>query len=116
MIRRLAVLTAFAIAPMVPSLAIAMDAYIPILVPITGFIALEGMAQRNGAIQALENAPDGVKVTYEVSDTSTSPEVAVTALHRALERGKPVAAAHAPAPMPSTIRSTTPSARCRSSG
>lgn len=93
MIRRLAVLTAFAIASMVPSLAIAMDAYIPILVPITGFIALEGTSQRNGAIQALENAPDGVKVTYEVSDTSTSPEVAVTALHRALERGKPVAAA-----------------------
>lgn len=32
-------------------------------------------------------------VRYEVSDTSTSPEVAVTALTRALERGQPVAAA-----------------------
>lgn len=77
----------------ISSQARAAEAYVPILVPITGFIAIEGTAQRNGAIQALENAPDGVTVTYEVSDTSTSPEVAVTALTRALERGKPVAAA-----------------------
>ena len=98
MIRRFAMLTAFAAAVAatttgLASQAGATDAYFPILVPITGFIALEGTAQRNGAIQALENAPDGVNVTYEVSDTSTSPEIAVTALHRALERGKPVAAA-----------------------
>ena len=93
MIRRLAVLTALAATVLSPASASATDAYVPILVPITGFIALEGTAQRNGAIQALENAPDGVNVTYEVSDTSTSPEVAVTALHRALERGEPVAAA-----------------------
>ncbi len=69
------------------------DAYIPILVPITGFLALEGTAQRNGAVQSLENAPDGIQVRYEVTDTSTSPEVAVTALQRALDRGDPVAAA-----------------------
>ena len=31
-------------------LASAKDAYIPILVPITGFLSLEGTAQRNGAI------------------------------------------------------------------
>jgi len=77
----------------ISSQAEAAEAYVPILVPITGFIAIEGTAQRNGAIQALENAPDGITVNYEVSDTSTSPEVAVTALTRALERGKPVAAA-----------------------
>jgi branched-chain amino acid transport system substrate-binding protein len=95
MIRRFALIATLAahLAPGATNTASAKDAYIPILVPITGFIALEGTAQRNGAIQALENAPEGVTVTYEVSDTSTSPEVAVTALHRALERGKPVAAA-----------------------
>jgi branched-chain amino acid transport system substrate-binding protein len=91
MIRRIALIVT--LAAFTANTADAKDAYIPILVPITGFIALEGTAQRNGAIQALENAPEGVTVTYEVSDTSTSPEVAVTALHRALERGKPVAAA-----------------------
>jgi len=98
MIRRLAFVTGLAASVLItgalaPSEVRADEAYIPILVPITGFIAIEGTAQRNGAVQALENAPDGVDVRYEVSDTSTSPEVAVTALTRALERGKPVAAA-----------------------
>jgi branched-chain amino acid transport system substrate-binding protein len=95
MIRRVALIATVTahLVTVTANIANAKDAYIPILVPITGFIALEGTAQRNGAIQALENAPEGVTVTYEVSDTSTSPEVAVTALHRALARGKPVAAA-----------------------
>lgn len=93
MFRRLACLAAIAAATVSPTLATAEEAYVPILVPVTGFLSLEGTAQRNGAVQALENAPDGVDVSYEVSDTSTSPEAAVTALHRALERGNPVAAA-----------------------
>lgn len=62
-----------------------------VLVPITGFLALEGTAQRNGAVMALDNPPSGVAVTYDVADTATSPEVAVTALQRALDRQKPVA-------------------------
>jgi branched-chain amino acid transport system substrate-binding protein len=58
---------------------------IPILVPITGFISLEGTAQRNGAVMALEEAiASNRSVAYEVSDTSTSPEVAVNAMERAL--------------------------------
>jgi branched-chain amino acid transport system substrate-binding protein len=73
--------------------ALAESVDIPILVPITGFISLEGTAQRNGAVQALETPPAGVSVSYEVSDTSTSPEVAVNALRRAISKGKPVAAA-----------------------
>ncbi|MBM85869.1 MAG: ABC transporter substrate-binding protein [Rhodospirillaceae bacterium] len=77
----------------VASPASAKDAYIPIIVPLTGFLSLEGTAQRNGAVQALENTPEGVSATYEVLDTATSPEQAVTALHRALDRGEPVAAA-----------------------
>jgi branched-chain amino acid transport system substrate-binding protein len=66
---------------------------VSVLVPITGFLALEGTAQRNGAVLALDNPPDGVAVTYDVADTATSPEVAVTALRRALDRQKPVAIA-----------------------
>ncbi|MDF1794761.1 MAG: ABC transporter substrate-binding protein [Thalassobaculaceae bacterium] len=66
---------------------------VSVLVPITGFLALEGTAQRNGAVMALDNPPEGVRVTYDVADTATSPEVAVTALRRALDRQKPVAIA-----------------------
>ena len=54
---------------------------IPVLVPITGFLSLEGTAQRNGAVMALEADKS---VTFEVSDTGTSPEVAVTAMERAM--------------------------------
>lgn len=58
---------------------------IPVLVPVTGFLSLEGTSQRNGAVMALEEAiTRDVSVAYEVSDTSTSPEVAVTAMERAL--------------------------------
>jgi branched-chain amino acid transport system substrate-binding protein len=70
--------------------AVAETVDVPILVPLTGFLALEGQSQRNGALLALEQAPEGLTVTHEVSDTATSPEVAVNALERALE-GRPVA-------------------------
>lgn len=66
-----------------PSGARAADPSIPVLVPITGFLAVEGRSQRNGAVLALTNPPAGVKVRHEVSDTGTSPEVAVNALERA---------------------------------
>jgi len=66
----------------------AQEANIPVLVPITGFLSLEGTSQRNGAVLALKNGPAGVKVTYEVADTGVSPEVAVNALERAVSRGK----------------------------
>ena len=57
---------------------------LPILVPITGFLALEGQSQRNGALLALRDAPAGLRIAEEVSDTGASPEVAVNALERAL--------------------------------
>ena len=66
---------------------------VSVLVPITGFLALEGTAQRNGAVMALESPPEGVEVTFDVADTATSPEVAVTALRRALDRQDPIAIA-----------------------
>ena len=53
----------------------------PVLVPLTGFLSLEGTSQRNGAVMALEADKS---VVYEVFDTATSPEVAVNAMERAL--------------------------------
>ncbi|MEJ7667683.1 MAG: ABC transporter substrate-binding protein [Casimicrobiaceae bacterium] len=61
---------------------------LPILVPITGFLSLEGTSQRNGALLAIKNASPSVKITSEVTDTGASPEGATTALERALSRGK----------------------------
>ncbi len=65
----------------------AFEVNIPVLVPVTGFLSLEGTSQRNGALLALENPPNNVTVTYEVADTSTAPEIAVNALERAVSRG-----------------------------
>jgi branched-chain amino acid transport system substrate-binding protein len=61
---------------------------LPILVPITGFVALEGTSQKNGALLALKDAP--LKLTPEVIDTGAAPEGAVTGFERALG-DKPVA-------------------------
>ncbi|KAA0681057.1 ABC transporter substrate-binding protein [Roseomonas genomospecies 6] len=63
--------------------SLAGDASVPVLVPLTGFLSLEGTSQRNGAVLALKDAPAGVAVRSEVIDTGTSPEAAVTALERA---------------------------------
>jgi branched-chain amino acid transport system substrate-binding protein len=60
---------------------------VPVLVPITGFLAAEGTSQRNGALLALQNPPAGVKPRFAVTDTGTSPEGAVNALERALSDG-----------------------------
>lgn len=77
------------LAPAVP--AQAADVSIPVLVPITGFLSLEGTSQRNGAVLAVEEASVGVEAP--VADTGTSPEVAVTALERALRDDDAVAVA-----------------------
>jgi branched-chain amino acid transport system substrate-binding protein len=66
---------------------------IPILVPVTGFLSLEGTSQRNGALLALRQAPAGLKIRSEVTDTGTSPETAVTALDRAAGNGTAMAVA-----------------------
>ncbi|MEO8713993.1 MAG: ABC transporter substrate-binding protein [Acetobacteraceae bacterium] len=60
---------------------------IPVLVPITGFLAAEGASQRDGALLALRNPPAGVRPRFAVTDTGTSPEGAVNALERALSDG-----------------------------
>ena len=63
---------------------------VPILVPLTGFLSLEGSSQRNGALLAFRQAPGGLAVRHDVADTGVSPEIAVNQLEKALE-AKPVA-------------------------
>jgi branched-chain amino acid transport system substrate-binding protein len=70
----------------------AADAYLPIVMPITGFMSVEGGSQRNGAIMAVEKAPPGLKVEAPVFDTGTSATGAATALDKALSQ-KPALAA-----------------------
>src|SRR5258708_11035054 len=64
----------------------AQEARIPVLVPLTGFLSLEGTSQRNGAVLALKQPPAGVTPSWEVADTGTAPELAVNALEKALDR------------------------------
>lgn len=64
---------------------------LPILVPITGFLALEGTSQRNGALLALKEARLEPPVAGPVIDTGQTPEGAVTAFERARRDGPAVA-------------------------
>lgn len=65
----------------------------PLLVPITGFLSLEGSSQRNGALLAVREhrLPEGISLNTEVVDTGTSPEAAMTALERVGSRSQTVA-------------------------
>ncbi len=63
---------------------------LPVLVPLTGFVALEGTSQKNGALLAV-NAIQDVKLKPEVLDTASTPEAAVTAWERSFAGGTPVA-------------------------
>jgi len=69
----------------------AQEIRIPVLVPLTGILALEGTSQRNGALLAISHPPEGVRAHAEVADTGAAPELAVTALEKALDPGTPVA-------------------------
>ncbi len=89
---RSVVLAMFAVSGIVThAAAFAIDVSIPVLVPITGFLSLEGASQRNGALLAMRRAPKGINIKSEVSDTGTSPDVAVNALERAISRDRPTA-------------------------
>ncbi len=59
----------------------------PLLVPLTGALSIEGTSQRNGALIAVKNAPPGVTVTAPVADTGQSPEIAVNAFEKAMGSG-----------------------------
>jgi branched-chain amino acid transport system substrate-binding protein len=60
---------------------------LPILVPLTGFVALEGTSQKNGALLAASEMSNVFKP--EVLDTTSTPEAAVTAWERSLGSGPP---------------------------
>lgn len=64
----------------------AADLRLPLLVPVTGFLALEGASQRNGALLAFDEAErEGLRgVVLDPIDTQAAPETAVTAFERAL--------------------------------
>ena len=81
------------LAALASGFASAADAYLPIVMPITGFLSVEGGSQRNGAVMALEQAPGGMKIDYPIFDTGTSATGAATALDKALSSQKAIAAA-----------------------
>ena len=89
--RLLSVILGLAIAAAGPARAETLS--FPVLVPLTGFLSLEGTSQRNGAVLALKDTPAGVTISSEVIDTGTSPEAAVTALERAAGRNVAAVAA-----------------------
>ena len=70
----------------------AADAYLPIIMPVTGFMSVEGGSQRNGAVMAMEAASAGLKVDVPVFDTGTSAAGAATALDNALSSKQALAA------------------------
>jgi hypothetical protein len=47
----------------------AADGYLPIVVPVTGFMSVAGGSHRYGAVMAAQNAPSGLKVEAPVFDT-----------------------------------------------
>jgi branched-chain amino acid transport system substrate-binding protein len=68
----------------------AQDVRLPVLVPLTGFVALEGTSQRNGALLAAGQTPDAA-LKPDVLDTAATPEAAVNAWARAVGNPPPLA-------------------------
>ena len=67
----------------VPGAAAQQETRLPVLVPLTGFVALEGTSQRNGALLAASQIRD-IALRPDVLDTAATPEAAVTAWERAV--------------------------------
>ena len=55
---------------------------VPLIVPITGLLALEGTSQLNGASLAIAHAPAGLKIKTDTVDSGTSAEGGANALER----------------------------------
>jgi branched-chain amino acid transport system substrate-binding protein len=55
---------------------------VPMIVPITGLLALEGTSQLNGANLAVAHAPEGLKIKTQVVDSGTAAEGGANALER----------------------------------
>jgi branched-chain amino acid transport system substrate-binding protein len=71
---------------MIPGVALAADnaivLHVPLIVPITGLLAIEGTSQLNGANLAVEHSASGLKITTEVVDSGTSAEGGANALEK----------------------------------
>lgn len=63
---------------------------LPVLVPLTGFVALEGTSQKNGVNLAERQIRD-VRIQGRILDTQSTPEAAVTAWERAVRTPLPPA-------------------------
>jgi len=83
--RLLAAGTAFALAAAIAP-ATAQEINVPVIVPVTGILSIEGKAQRNGALLAIRQA-SGINVKHEVIDTGSSPAGATNAIEKALSEG-----------------------------
>ena len=68
----------------------AQEVRLPVLVPLTGFVALEGTSQRNGALLAIGQMKDPA-FKPDVLDTAATPEAAVNAWARAVSNPPPLA-------------------------
>ncbi len=88
--RRRAVTAAALAAFAGPAAAQAPEVHLPVLVPLTGFVALEGTSQRNGALLAASQVRD-VTFKPDVLDTAATPEAAVNAWARAMGGRTPLA-------------------------
>src|SRR5882757_2563868 len=55
---------------------------VPIIVPITGLLALEGTSQLNGANLAIAHAPAGLQIKSQTVDSGTTAEGGANALER----------------------------------
>jgi branched-chain amino acid transport system substrate-binding protein len=88
--RRRGAIVAAAFALLAVPVAAQQPRRLPVLVPLTGFVALEGTSQRNGALLATSTIRD-VKLDPEVLDTASTPEAAVTAWERSMGGGTPAA-------------------------
>jgi branched-chain amino acid transport system substrate-binding protein len=73
-----------------PASAQSPEIRLPVLVPLTGFVALEGTSQRNGALLAVSQIRE-VTLKSEVLDTAATPEAAVTAWARTVGNPPPPA-------------------------
>src|SRR5438477_35693 len=90
--RRLSVMAGALAACLAASNVCAQQLYFPIVVPITGILAVEGANQRNGSQLAMKQAPARVTIPRDVVDPGSSASSAVTALERAIAAGQPIAA------------------------
>ena len=55
---------------------------VPLIVPITGLLAMEGSSQLNGASLAIAHAPEGLTIKSDAVDSGTSAEGGANALER----------------------------------